>query len=119
MARIGNEKISFIIIAVLCFMCTVLLFGVGIQTARVSEYEYKLGQYRTAAQQFTEYQQSVDDGLQSARECISSATGSVYELREGLRTLEKIFIDLENDNNNLRSYISSIDTNYSNEEKLK
>lgn len=110
-----NKIISVCAAAVLAFL---LAFSI-IQSVRVSEYEYKLGQYRTAAQQFTEYQQSVDDGLQSARECISSATGSVYELREGLRTLEKIFIDLENDNNNLRSYISSIDTNYSNEEKLK
>ena len=111
-----NEK------TIICIIINIFIFGLiafsGIQTFRISKYEYKLEQYRTAAQQLTEYQQSVDTGLQSARECINSATGSVFELREGLRTLEKIFIDLENDNNNLRSYFSNID-NYSNEEKLK
>ena len=88
-----------------------LLFWIafsGVQTYRVSKYEHQLEQYRNAAQQLTEYQQSIDAGLQSAQECISSATSSVHELREGLRTLEKIFIDLENDNNNLRYYINNI-----------
>lgn len=95
-----------------------LLFWIafsGVQTCRISNYEQQLEQYRTAAQQLTEYQQSIDAGLQSAQECISSATGSVHELREGLRELEKIFVDLENDNNNLRCYISSIDTSFSKE----
>lgn len=110
------KKIIYCFVAV-CFLVTVA-FG-GIQTYRVSRFEFELEQYRVAAQHITEYQQSIDAGLQSANECINCATSSVYELREGLRTLEEIFTNLENDNNNLRSYINSININYSNEEKLK
>lgn len=100
-------------IAVLYLIVSVLVGAVLYN--RLEQTRHELGQYRNAAQQLTEYQQSVDAGLQSARECISSATSSVHELREGLRTLEKIFIDLENDNNNLRNYIDTI-SNSSNKE---
>ncbi len=113
-----NEKIYKCVSVVMLVMFTILLIFSGVQTYRVSKYEHQLEQYRNAAQQLTEYQQSIDAGLQSAQECISSATGSVHELREGLRELEKIFIDLENDNNNLRSYIGSINTNFD-MEKMK
>lgn len=112
------EKIRNIIelILILLLICTGT--GLGIQSGRVSTYERQLEQYRDAAKRVTEYQQSIDAGLQSAQECISSATGSVHELREGLRTLEKVFMDLENDNNNLRRYINNIDSsNYRGEIK--
>lgn len=110
------EKIIRYIYIGILLIC---LLGACIQSIRVSAYEQQLEQYRDATQRITEYQQSIDAGLQSAQECISSATSSVLELREGLRSLEEIFINLENDNDNLRRYISSIDSNYANEEKLK
>ena len=110
----GNKE-KTVLFYIASFIIAVLLAITGIQTYRVSNYEQQLEQYRNAAQQFTEYQQSVGTGLQSARECISSATGSVYELREGLRELEKIFTDMERDNNSIRNYFDSSCTNFSGE----
>lgn len=105
------QKIHTIIESILLLLFICAGSGLGIQSKRISMYEQQLRQYRDAAERITEYQQSIDVRLQSAQECISSATCSVHELREGLRTLEKVFNDLENDNNNLRSCISNIDTN--------
>lgn len=107
------QKIHTTIELILLLLFLGVGIGFSVQSWRVSTYEQQLEQYRDTAQRITEYQQSIDAGLQSAQECISSATGSVHELREGLRALEKVFNDLENDNNNLRLYISNIDhTNY-------
>lgn len=106
------QKIISLILSILLlvfFICGAVLYY------RLDQARQQLEQYRNAAQQLTEYQQSIDVGLQSAQEFINSATSSVHELREGLRTLKKIFIDLENDNNNLRNYIDNI-SNSSNKE---
>lgn len=96
MARIGNEKISFIIIAVLCIMCTVLLLGLGFQTSRLESSMAECRQYREQFE-LAENRESEIRGSLSRTSAILNSTGNeVANLRTKLEALEENYNYLYN-----------------------
>lgn len=107
MARIGNEKISFIIIAVLCVMCTVLLFGVGIQTARLESSLAECRQYREKLESAENRESEIRESLSRTGVILNSTGNEVANLRTKLEALEENYNYLYNmycvDNNTMES----------------
>lgn len=115
MAIIGEMMWKTKLLVCAAIVIAFLLAFSIIQTGRLERSMERCEQYRTEFELAQNRESEIGECISRTSVILSETSNTV----EGLRTLEKIFIDLENDNNNLRSYISSIDTNYSNEEKLK
>ena len=96
MARIGNEKISFIIIAVLCIMCTVLLFGVGIQTARLESSLAECRQYREQLTNVENRESEIRESLSRTGVILNSTGNEITNLRKKLEALEENYNYLYN-----------------------
>ena len=96
MARIGNEKISFIIIAVLCIMCTVLLFGVGIQTARLESSLAECRQYREQLTNVENRESEIRGSLSRTSAILNSTGNEITNLRKKLEALEENYNYLYN-----------------------
>lgn len=102
-----NEKSYLVIIFTLLFMSIVLLFGVGIQTARLESSLAECRQYREKLESAENRESEIRDSLSRTSAILNSTGNEVANLRTKLEALEENYDYLYNmycvDNNTMEN----------------
>lgn len=102
-----NEKSYLVIIFTLLFMSIVLLFGVGIQTARLESSLAECRQYREKLESAENRESEIRGSLSRTSTILNSTGNEVANLRTKLEALEENYNYLYNmycvDNNTMES----------------
>lgn len=88
------EKVCYIVIAALCVLLSIALAGFGIQTRRLDRRMAELGQLRGELEAAYDRESDIRETVGRAGAILGESAGTVSELREQLKEIEKSYDDL-------------------------